>query len=304
MQHIFYDRYGALRLGWKAALLLLGTIAFNILLNVVFLTSATNVIATRRSDTLQAFSEANALLARFEVQTLLTIVTLAALLGLVAWLVTGVERQPLRWNRLGLGDWRRARPSILLGLGLGTALALLCCGGGLLAGTLGVTAHGWECFSFNAILRTLLYAAALAMTAGLAEEVAFRGYLQARLARRMRPALAVLVAAGLFALFHAGGGPVSMAASGLAGAFFGVLFLKTGSLWPGVAAHAAWTFIQTAVLAVHDGLEVSVYGAPLVVLQNAPGGAQVWVDLLVLAAGLALLVLARPRSAVLHSFAP
>jgi hypothetical protein len=304
MRRIFYDRYDALRLGWKAAALLLGAIAFNILLNLVFLTSATNVIATRRATTLQAFSEANALLARFEVQALLNIVTLAALLGLAAWLVTGVERQPLRWNRLGLAQWRRARPAILLGLGLGVALALLCCGAGLLAGTLGVTAHGWECFSFNDILRTLFYAAALAAAAGLAEEVAFRGYLQARLMRRMSPALAVGVAAVLFALFHAGGGPLGLAASGLAGAFFGVLFLKTRSLWPAVAAHAAWTFTQTALVAVHDGLDAGLYGAPLLVLHGAPGGAQAAVDALILAAGLALLLLARPRRAALHSLAP
>jgi len=69
------------------------------------------------------------------------------------------------------------------------------------------------------------------------EEVAFRGYLQSALRLRLGERGALLLGAGLFAAMHLN--PVSLPGLALLGALFGWLALRSGSIWPSVAAHAA-----------------------------------------------------------------
>ncbi len=78
----------------------------------------------------------------------------------------------------------------------------------------------------------------LALLSGVAEEVFFRGFLQSLLLLKLGTP-AVLLQAFLFALLH----PAPKAAwaytlyTGVAGLLFGLAYLLTGSLLPGILAH-------------------------------------------------------------------
>ena len=91
---------------------------------------------------------------------------------------------------------------------------------------------------FEAPLAERIAIAAVAtIVAPVCEEIAFRGYLQSTLLSRRRPALAVGTAALLFAIIHLD--PIRFPALVILGAVFGWLRLRSGSVWPAVAAHAA-----------------------------------------------------------------
>lgn len=100
----------------------------------------------------------------------------------------------------------------------------------------------------------LQQAGLVAVAAGLApvcEEIAFRGYLQSALRLRLRDGAALAVGAVLFAAMHLN--PVSLPGLLLLGALFGWLALRTGSVWPGVAAHAANNAVASLIaVAVPD----------------------------------------------------
>jgi membrane protease YdiL (CAAX protease family) len=86
----------------------------------------------------------------------------------------------------------------------------------------------------------------LMLAAPFCEEFVFRGVLQrGLLSARRSPAFAVVVAAAVFSGFHLD--PIGFAARFELGVVFGLLFLRTGSLWPGVLAHSANNFIATAL---------------------------------------------------------
>jgi membrane protease YdiL (CAAX protease family) len=90
---------------------------------------------------------------------------------------------------------------------------------------------------------------------GLAEEMLFRGYLQATLSRLIGfwPAVAVLSA--LFGLLHLRNpgelwfGIVTVA---LGGALFGLFLRRTGSLWLGIGFHTAWDWGQSFIFGAPD----------------------------------------------------
>lgn len=80
--------------------------------------------------------------------------------------------------------------------------------------------------------------AAVALAAPFCEEYFFRGVLQQGLQRsRLSPVSAVLIAAVIFSLMH--GDPVGFLARVELGVLFGLLYLRTGSLWPAIGAHMA-----------------------------------------------------------------
>jgi uncharacterized protein len=83
-----------------------------------------------------------------------------------------------------------------------------------------------------------LFASAAFLAAPLCEEFLFRGVvLQGLAAGTGRKAEAVFLSALVFALFHLN--PVNFLALLELGLFFGLLYQKTGSLLPGMVAHAA-----------------------------------------------------------------
>lgn len=79
----------------------------------------------------------------------------------------------------------------------------------------------------------------LAVTAGVCEELLFRGYLVWVLGHAMPLVAAHAVSAVLFGVGHLYQGPRGIVRTGLAGAFFSGLVLLTGMLWPAIVVHAA-----------------------------------------------------------------
>ena len=79
----------------------------------------------------------------------------------------------------------------------------------------------------------------LSVSAGLFEEIIFRGYLQRQFGALGRNALVGIVAsAAIFGLGHGYQGPRMMIVIGVFGAFFGILAHFRKSLRPGMMAHA------------------------------------------------------------------
>ncbi|MBM3956803.1 MAG: CPBP family intramembrane metalloprotease, partial [Gemmatimonadetes bacterium] len=71
----------------------------------------------------------------------------------------------------------------------------------------------------------------------LGEEVFFRGFLLPGIAGRLGAPAAVVISSALFAGFHVD--PGAFAPTLLLGAALAWIYLRTGSIWPGVVAHGA-----------------------------------------------------------------
>ena len=80
--------------------------------------------------------------------------------------------------------------------------------------------------------------------AAIAEELALRGYVMGNL-RKYGDKFAIIISATVFAVIH--GNLVQAPFAFIAGYAIGYLTVKTGSLWTGIAIHAANNFISTAV---------------------------------------------------------
>jgi membrane protease YdiL (CAAX protease family) len=80
-----------------------------------------------------------------------------------------------------------------------------------------------------------LVLAVMALGAGLAEELFFRGFLQTRLAQRFPPAVAIVAASVCFGIMHAD--PVHSPVAALLGLYLGWITERAGSILPAVIAH-------------------------------------------------------------------
>jgi hypothetical protein len=90
-------------------------------------------------------------------------------------------------------------------------------------------AAGWEPWAVYAIISA---------APGVVEELAFRGYMMARLERLLTAKEALLVQAALFSVVHFG--IVIFPSHFVFGVVLGLLRQRTGSLYPGMIVHAAW----------------------------------------------------------------
>jgi membrane protease YdiL (CAAX protease family) len=80
----------------------------------------------------------------------------------------------------------------------------------------------------------------LSLTAGICEETAFRGYLITRLklfSRSKRWIVPVLISSLAFGMGHTYQGIGGFITITVYGMMFGVLYVRTGSIWPGIMAH-------------------------------------------------------------------
>ena len=84
--------------------------------------------------------------------------------------------------------------------------------------------------------------ALLALLAGSAEELLFRGVIQAGLARWVPDVIAVIVASGLFGLAHFVTLSYAILA-GIAGVYLGTVYLLEGNLLVPIVAHALYDFV-------------------------------------------------------------
>jgi membrane protease YdiL (CAAX protease family) len=94
-----------------------------------------------------------------------------------------------------------------------------------------------------------LIVASVSLGAPVCEEFFFRGILfQGLKAPGGRPQSALVISAVVFSLFHLD--PVGFLARVELGVLFGWLLLRTGSLWPGILAHAANNIVSTVLFFV------------------------------------------------------
>lgn len=128
----------------------------------------------------------------------------------------------------------------------------------------------------TAQLASLLLGAVVIFFEAGVEEICFRGWLQRRLAARISPAAAVTAAAVAFSLLHVFGGartPLSLVNIFLAGLLFGLLLLRTGSIWAAIWAHAGWNWAETGLLGLSPNPGASSYGS---IVDLDLVGAHIW----------------------------
>lgn len=98
---------------------------------------------------------------------------------------------------------------------------------------------------------SILQLAVVSIAAGFGEELLFRGLAQAGIARLFSdpsgPWVALVISAVLFGLCHWLNATYALLAM-LAGAYFGLIFLRTGSLWTPIVAHAAYDLLALVYL--------------------------------------------------------
>jgi len=84
---------------------------------------------------------------------------------------------------------------------------------------------------------------------GPAEEIFWRGLVQQRLAARFSPIVGLIFASPIYALVHIWSFNLMLILAALvAGTFWGLLFLKTRSLWPVIISHSLWDFLIFVLL--------------------------------------------------------
>jgi membrane protease YdiL (CAAX protease family) len=86
------------------------------------------------------------------------------------------------------------------------------------------------------------------ITAGIVEELVFRGYFVWSLSLVAPAWVAIIVSAVAFGIGHAYQGPAGILKTGLAGLVFGGLYLLAGSIWVPMFVHAALDVIQGGVV--------------------------------------------------------
>lgn len=96
-----------------------------------------------------------------------------------------------------------------------------------------------------------LQLAVISLAAGFGEELLFRGLVQAGVARliggEIGPWIALVIASVLFGVCHWLNTTYALLAM-LAGLYFGLLLMLSGSLWTPIIAHAAYDFIALVYL--------------------------------------------------------
>jgi CAAX protease family protein len=79
---------------------------------------------------------------------------------------------------------------------------------------------------------------------GPAEEIFWRGYVQRRFGQRYGPFVGLIVTAAIYTLVHIWSfNLMLLAAAGLCGVFWGVMFWRFRSVWPALISHAVWDVV-------------------------------------------------------------
>ncbi len=142
---------------------------------------------------------------------------------------------------------RRAGRGLLLGLGLGAVLQLLCVG--LLAAFGAFRIHGVDA-SYNPVWAL----ATAGFGAAINEEILFRGILFRLVEDTFGTWVSIVVSALVFGLAHLGNAEATLqgalAIALEAGVLFAVLYALTRSLWVLMGLHFAWNVIQGPLLGI------------------------------------------------------
>jgi uncharacterized protein len=180
----------------------------------------------------------------------MTEATLLFMTGISALIMSRIERQ--KWGVYGLPLRSAFRSHFWIGALVGF-LAISGC-------LLGIFAfHGFRLTGFaihgeTILLATVSWTVAFVLV-GLAEEFAFRGYLQYTLTTGMGFWPSAFLLSALFGLAHAGN-PGESKAGLVSVVLFGLLFClflrRTGNLWWAVGFHFGWDWGQTFFYGVPD----------------------------------------------------
>ena len=92
--------------------------------------------------------------------------------------------------------------------------------------------------------RHLKHFTGLSVTAGIVEEIVYRGFLLWFLSMIMPLWAAVIVSSVLFGLGHSYQGPSGALRTGLVGLVFAVFYVITGSIWLPIIGHALFDILQ------------------------------------------------------------
>ncbi len=217
----------------------------------LFLTSSAWFLA---ADTVAAHA-ARGIAERFNIESarlLLTSVFLLFLLALgFSLLQTIANRRSTLREVLGLPKRPTSGREWMFGVALGWGLLILAILPMALAGTL--TIRLWtQPRAFSLLLLNLVTLA----VAGLAEEVAFRGYAYRRLIQAIGPVAATIMMSLLFGVAHMlnpGATWTSTVVTMLAGLLLSIAWLRTHGLWLGWGFHFAWN----ASMGILFGLPIS-----------------------------------------------
>lgn len=88
----------------------------------------------------------------------------------------------------------------------------------------------------------------LSLTAGIVEEIAYRGFLVWYFAGFLPLWASVAASSAIFGLGHIYQGPAAALRTGLVGLVFAVLYVVSGSIWLPILAHAAVDLLQGAMV--------------------------------------------------------
>lgn len=84
---------------------------------------------------------------------------------------------------------------------------------------------------------------------GPAEEIFWRGFVQRRLAERTSPVAGMLAACFLYTLVHVWSlNLMLLGAAAICGLFWGVIYMRWKSVWPGLISHALWDLVIFVLL--------------------------------------------------------
>ena len=165
----------------------------------------------------------------------------------LAWVWFGVRRKGVRLRELIAGGWPDFKSFLVDGL-LGAGLWILWIGITRIANFL--LGQSADRIPYPSTLLEGILAVVVAISAGVCEEIIFRGYLQRQFrALTGSVAIAVLLQAVVFGVPHVYQGTRIAATASLYGILFGVLAHWRRSLRPGILAHA-WSDIAIRVLRI------------------------------------------------------
>ena len=93
-----------------------------------------------------------------------------------------------------------------------------------------------------------ILAFSVAILTPFAEEILFRGFILGMLMKRYSDTQAIVISSLIFAIAHE---PIAMALAFGGGLLYGWVRIRTGSILPGMIAHAIWNGFITIIVILH-----------------------------------------------------
>lgn len=236
IRDIFFNPYGRLRSGWRAAIFTVAFVVVSTLIGSFTFLASTQLSQDEVSQTYFYFIAVN------------PFVFLAALL--IGWLcVRFLENLPFK--SLGVSFSQNWFKDLILGLIVGILTILFAVFVGTIFGgfrfQINQTASGMM------ILQSLGVSLLIFIIGAAVEEILFRGYVLQTFSRAKLAWFAILLTSLFFAAGHLNNPNVnyySTINTALAGIWLGAAYLKTRNLWFPFAIHFVWNWIQGQFLGI------------------------------------------------------